>query len=555
MKSSPLLAMVIAASAAGAPAEPPGETLRAPPLPAIGSETVVGTGLLVARPATPSCTVELFAMREFEGDARAPIDFAPPAGCPGPWSKVVLEADFRVTAGEQFDRTAFINLAGVNLLTGTTMEPGRTRAPQWHVEQDVTDYAALFKDAHAGEALLTNYVDGRYTGRLFMGARLVFYRTSAERPAPQTPDLVLALADKPTQLTAEQPEVERDVTLPRNVERLAIDVMAEPQADDEFWYFCPPDRVTERPKQGGQPPCGAPFRETEIRIDGMLAGFAPAYPWIYTGGVNPRMWVLAPGVEALNLQPYRVDLTPFAGLIDDGKPHRIALRVTGVHRYFNVMGTLMAWLDPARTVVGGALTLNQLKSAEPRIGGRMRLAGEDDVMGKAIVTARREESVAGYVQTSRGRVETRVRYDWRFANRQHGSHDGRLHIDQSATLRTGIRTRGPDGSRYRTLVEHFPLVIDIYERPTGQDKVSDMHFRQGLHRSESERQARWARRRVTRLSVEPRVHMVIPPSGRRDAKGSATTVTRTAIRDSQAGCHDRTVTVKDGRVVAIKEGC
>jgi len=555
MKRSPLLAILIAVSPPGVRAEPPGGALRTPPLPVIGSETVVGTGLLVARPATPSCTVELFAMREFQGEARAPIDFAPPADCPAPWSKVVLEADFHVTAGEQFDRTAFINLAGVNLLTGTTMEPGRKRAPQWHVEQDVTDYTALFKDRRAGEALLTNYVDGRYTGRLFLGARLVFYSASADFPAAKTPDLVLALADKPTQLTAEQPEVARSITFPRNVERLAIDVMAEPQADDEFWYFCPPDRVTERPKQGGQPPCGAPFRETEIRIDGVLAGFAPAYPWIYTGGVNPRMWVLAPGVEALNLQPYRVDLTPFAGLINDGKTHRIALHVTGVHRYFNVMGTLMAWLDPARTVVSGALTLNRLTSAEQRISGRMRLVGEDDVVGRAIVTTRRDESVAGYVQTSRGRIETRVLYDWRFANRQHGSQGGRLHIDQSATVRTDTRTQGPDGSRHRTLTEHFPLVIDIHERPAGQDKVSDMHFRQGLHRSESERHGRWTRKRVTRLSVEPRVHMVIPPSGRRDAKGSATTVSRTVIRDTLAGCHDRTVTVSDGRIAAIADGC
>jgi hypothetical protein len=185
----------------------------------------------------------------------------------------------------------------------------------------------------------------------------------------------------------------------------------------------------------------------------------------------------------------------------------------------------------------------------------MRLVGEDDVVGNAIVTARRSESVAGYVQTSRGRIETRVLYDWHFANRQHGSQSGRLHIDQSATLRTDTRTQGPDGSRHRTLTEHFPLVIDIYERPAGQDKVRDMHFRQGLHRSERERHGRWMRKRVTRLSVEPRVHMVIPPSGRRNAKGSATTVSRTAIRDTQAGCHDRAVTVSDGRIAAIADGC
>src|SRR4051812_27208522 len=96
-----------------AAAELPDAPLRPPPLPSIGSVTVVGTGLPVARPSARSCTVELFAMREFQGEARAPIEYAPPAGCTGPWLKVVLEADFKVTAGEQFDRAAFINLAGV----------------------------------------------------------------------------------------------------------------------------------------------------------------------------------------------------------------------------------------------------------------------------------------------------------------------------------------------------------------------------------------------------------------------------------------------------------
>jgi hypothetical protein len=205
-------------------------------------------------------------------------------------------------------------------------------------------------------------------------------------------------------------------------------------------------------------------------------------------------------------------------------------------------------------VVSGELTLNQLRPAEQKISGRMRLIGEDDVLGKAIVTARRDESVAGYVQTSRGRIDTRVRYDWRFANRQRGS-QGRIHIDQLATLRTQMEKRGQDGRRHRSLSERFPLVIDIRERPANQDKISDMHFRQGLHRKESDRQGGTVRQRVTSLSVEPRVHMVIPPSGRRDAKGSATTVTRTAISDTQAGCYDRTVTVSDGKVAATADGC
>ena len=55
------------------------------------------------------------------------------------------------------------------------------------------------------------------------------------------------------------------------------------------------------------------FREAEVSIDGTPAGVAPVYPWIFTGGIDPFLWQPIPGVHTLNFEPYRVDLTPFAG--------------------------------------------------------------------------------------------------------------------------------------------------------------------------------------------------------------------------------------------------
>lgn len=529
--------------------------LTPPPLPAIGSETVVPTGLPISRPATTPCIVTLFDEREFEGEARAPIAYRPPARCAGPWAKVVFEADFRITPGEQFDRTGFVNLAGVNLFTGTTMEPRKALAPRWHVERDVSDYAALFADAHEGEALLTNYVDKRYTGRLFWGARLVFYPADPAAPSPgaRRPDLVEPLTDHLTRVDATTHAVTRTLVFPRNVERLMIDVLAQPQADDEFWWLCQPDPKDRIPADPAKRGCGLPFREAEVLIDGRLAGIAAAYPWIYTGGVNPRMWALAPGVEALDLSPTRLDLTPFAALVNDGRPHAVTLRVAGAHRYFFAMGTLLAWQDHRQAVVTGALDTNGLAPAVATLAGTPA-PGDADRFGNTRTTAHRSGRVSGHVDTSHGRVTTTVAYRMTFRNRQQGAPGGGR-IDQRTDVATRRTIRTATGTERHDMVEAFPLFVDIAERPQGPDRINDTHFRQELTRIETDRLNGKTRRRITTLRVEPRVHMIVPPTGRRNAIAKATTLTTTSIRDDGAGCYDRTVTVTDNRIAAVRDGC
>jgi len=39
---------------------------------------------------------------------------------------------------------------------------------------------------------------------------------------------------------------------------------------------------------------GTAFRESEVTIDGNPAGVAPVYPWIYTGGIDPFLWIPIP---------------------------------------------------------------------------------------------------------------------------------------------------------------------------------------------------------------------------------------------------------------------
>src|SRR5215475_6477417 len=74
----------------------------------IGSANTATADPPVPRPESTPCVVQLFNNFVFADFSLHSFTFTPPAGCLGPWSKVVLNADFSIQAGRQFDRTASI---------------------------------------------------------------------------------------------------------------------------------------------------------------------------------------------------------------------------------------------------------------------------------------------------------------------------------------------------------------------------------------------------------------------------------------------------------------
>jgi hypothetical protein len=82
------------------------QVVIAPSTPQIGSSNPVTAEPSVPRPHTKPCVVQLFQNLEFADYNTKAFSYTPPAACPGPWAKIVFTADFTVTAGRQFDRTA-----------------------------------------------------------------------------------------------------------------------------------------------------------------------------------------------------------------------------------------------------------------------------------------------------------------------------------------------------------------------------------------------------------------------------------------------------------------
>jgi hypothetical protein len=88
------------------------QVVLAPSTPQVGSSNTVSADPAVPRPHTKPCTVQLFQNLEFADFNVKAFSYTPPPDCPGPWAKVVFTADFTVTAGRQFDRTAKFFLEG-----------------------------------------------------------------------------------------------------------------------------------------------------------------------------------------------------------------------------------------------------------------------------------------------------------------------------------------------------------------------------------------------------------------------------------------------------------
>lgn len=432
--------------------------------PVIGSPNNVTADPPVSRPGTTPCTVQLFSHVTFADFSPKPFTFTPPAGCPGPWAKVVLEGDFSVTAGRQFDRTAQIAIGHVNIYYGTTPEPSRTVAPTWHVERDLTEYRPLFRTAQAGEANLGNLVDSTYTGIIDGSAKLLFYPASSHDPAPWTADAVLPLSTDPGGAALLDTGASRLVpvfNLPRNIEAAYLDVIAQSQSSDEFWFTCVPDDVADELFS-----CpGTSFREAEVTIDGQPAGVAPVYPWLFTGAIDPLLWRPIPSVQTLNFVPYRVDLTPFAGVLSNGQPHQVAVQVFNANHYFLVAASLLLDLDAGASRVTGAVTRNTLSAVPPlSVDEDLTTAADGSVTGTVSTESRRNLTIEGYVETSRGRVETKVRQSLSFSNDQDFVVSDTQYVQnirQRTRITTNTETKRGHSSEETEQRFSYPLDLDI----------------------------------------------------------------------------------------------
>jgi len=430
----------------------------------IGSSNTAFADPRVPRPHTTPCVVTLYKGFKFANFNAQSFTYTPPAACPGPWAKVILEANFSVTKGIQYDRTANIWIGPTNIYFGTTSEPDPSDARHWHVERDLTDYSSIFTVAQDGTVDLGNLVNSTYTGVLHGSADILFYPLAQNQLPPRTADQVIAFSSGPTGgtvgLNNTTSLLEQTLTLPTNITDLYFDVFAQSQSSDEFWYTCVPNDVA-----GELFSCSnTAFRESEVTIDGTPAGVAPVYPWIFTGGIDPFLWIPIPGVQTMNFQPYRVNLTPFASLLDDGQPHTVALSVFNANSYFSATASLLLYLDSGSTQISGAVTENTLAVPVPNITENIHVAKNGNLTGAVNTRASHTFQISGYVNTSHGPVTTTVAQDIHFSNLQSFKIQPVFYeqnISQNTTIHSVVTTISAGGHFTNTVNHNWPLKVDI----------------------------------------------------------------------------------------------
>ena len=360
-------------------------------------------------PATAKCD-EVVLMNKFDGfylpnpedpDDRGGVRIGEhkAGACPGPWSKVVLHVDVSAREGINFDRVFEVYLGNAPLLSSSTSEPvGDGTDVHWQVQTDVSDFANLLKSDQTITGILNNaHFDG-YFGIYYVKMTLSYYAADANNSAIDAPDYIGVLYPKdergqPTNyaysgyggfdFNSADKFVSIPVSdLPKNLVSLHADLRAQGHGpNEEFWW------------SGGK-------RQIEIFIDGVLAGFAPIYPVLFTGANGPANWMPIPSPRAWHLDPYRVDLTPVIGTLVDGRPHIFELHIPDAviedGDYWMVGGTLFGHTDPVLLQTSGMLT------TVPAAGNA---ATESGALSS---TASRTAQWEGTVETSSGRVQTAV---------------------------------------------------------------------------------------------------------------------------------------------------
>ncbi len=525
--------------------------------PGSGNVAVIEPPVLV--PKETPCAVPLTRHAMFGGN-NVTFNYAPPAGCPGPWARVVLKVEVHVQKGIQYDRTGTLWLAGVPLWFGTTAEPNPNLAPSWHFERDVTEYSALFTAAQSGFELIANYTNQQDNSLIFSDTTLLFYSPTKDFPAPKTPDLVLPFAAPgggTVGLNSPTDTLSTTVTLPTNVKTANLEVYTQGQGGDEFWYTCVPNDYSSELDSCG----GGAFREGEVTLDGTPAGVAPVYPWIFTGGIDPYLWAPIPGVQTLSFTPFTVPLSPFAGPLSNGLPHTIALSVYGDNNSFSAAGALLVTLDPTTTQVTGSVKTNTLAAA-PNVTTTPNItSGQNGTTGTIDTSANHDFTIVGETETSAGKVTDIVRQKTKFTNDQYFDITASKYIQnikQSTTTSVKETTKSGGGTNTEVTENYlYPLLLKINvaeaQDGSGTQRVTVHQDRQsartalqsGIPTNESSSIDTVNTADTLNFNSSGQI------TGHKDQSETAGLLTE-GIRE---GCFSRTLTAKHNVLTSVTTGC
>mmetsp|Transcript_20722 Transcript_20722/g.34206 ORF Transcript_20722/g.34206 Transcript_20722/m.34206 type:complete len:562 (-) Transcript_20722:137-1822(-) len=304
---------------------------------------------------TRLCTVTVFdkvQFTEWNEPVWETVDLEECGQRPNEWGMVVVDLQGRV-GGRQFDRFGAMWVNNSEVLRLTTPEPHHPGNISWTLSRDLTEYTHLFSDRFIRAGMvIPNVVNEKYTGVLELTVTLSIYYRWIPDVQPMIPYVSsLAIANESDPLNSIKVFGDNvyngEIKLPiKNAGQVYLDVYATGHGKEEFYYSDQGNDTT-------------PFREIVVYVDGEPYFGQIPFPVVYTGGINPGLWRPISGILSFQVEPYRFDLSPFVGVLNDGHPHNISVAIAGVGKtpdgYWFVDAVLIAYPSIECSSISGDL--------------------------------------------------------------------------------------------------------------------------------------------------------------------------------------------------------
>lgn len=336
----------------------------------------------------------------------------------------------------------------------------------------------------------------------------------------------------------------KGVDIPKNAYKAVIEIYVSFHGNDEFWYSNPPDSYIERNGLVTGRGHGA-YREVFVMIDGNLVGSVIPFPVIFTGGINPLFWEPVVAIGAFDVPSYDFDLSPFLGLLLDGKSHSFGLGVSESISYWLVDANLHLWLDQELDEVRAKV----LDYHFPAL--TMERKSEFELLdGSFKVEAERKSHFIGWVNSTLGNFTTHISEEFKYKNVIKFEKNGTDKVvKQKVKTKSEVKVKSDKGILIgETVVKRkYPLEVEISNLPGSdndtylmitnivhglKEKISNGDFSTTLHNKQNS--SGW---------MEVKDHSVL--------SGEAETEQSYSYRD-EFGCYSRIAKAANGTLIADK---
>ncbi|KAK6541918.1 hypothetical protein TWF694_007694 [Orbilia ellipsospora] len=323
----------------------------------------------------------------------------PPQSCE--WNTVYFHLH-STSKGRQYDRLAFLYFNDTELWRTSTAEP-TANGIYFTYTKDLTHFEVLLRQNGKLIFDLGNTVTNILTGTFTVTLSAHYFKL--DLPPQQKPaDIVLPVSKmqgsngQASPFSLPNDLAETKLSIPQNVKKAVLSVIASGNADEEFWYTNVPDNlVSSFPNTTlfGH----SSYREIQVLVDGVLIDVIMPIPTIYTGGINPGLWKPIVCPYAYDLWEAHIDITPWVagkssavielqveGMVNSGQGLEIG---GGIGSNWYVSGRMFFWTDNGAPQVKPAEYSLQLSPPDINFSHTVDGEGEDKTASFRISVGRK----------------------------------------------------------------------------------------------------------------------------------------------------------------------